>query len=250
MIPALIALAGGSSALPVTPLPEEVALGERLGREGVRSRSLVSVLQKRRDRAHPDSVSAPEARPLGMWSDGVDRHPVERAVWMTPGLISRWLGWRRESEAWPPGEVEGRWEDARTRLDGRTAFVVFLAAYPRKGTLGLSDDGPSSDRDLSPVRFRLKVDGQETPVMITPLARWQGRTRQVVEARPWWLWTPLATALQGSFDPQLDEGLPLGEYHRRLYWIEASPIGLGSKVELEVLGPRKVRRASWEPQPQ
>jgi hypothetical protein len=169
---------------------------------------------------------------------------------MTPALISRWLGWRQESEAWPAGELVQRWEDARTRLDGRTAFVVFLAAYPKKGTLGLSDDGPSSDHDLHPLRFRLRIDGREAPLMITPLAKWQGRTRANVEARPWWLWTPLSAALQGAFDPEPSHELPLGGYHRQLYWLEASPIGLGSRVELEVLGPRKVRRASWEPQPE
>lgn len=55
---------------------------------------------------------------------------LEQVIWLSPALVSRWLGYLWALEKWPDGELERRWGALRGALDGRLTFVVQLAKYP------------------------------------------------------------------------------------------------------------------------
>jgi hypothetical protein len=132
-------------------------------------------------------------------------------------------------------------------LDGRSAFAILLACYPKRGLPGISDDLAPSTTAIDRAALTLKVDGVPVPLMILPLGRTQARTRQVVERTPWWSNTPLGAFLWPEAPPEEGPGWPLGDYHRAVLWAECRPIDESSQVELTVSSPGRVRHASWSP---
>ncbi len=105
----------GAFAFPGSPIDSEVRSGMDSFRRG---RGIERVYG--RDRAV-----------LGRWFDGRVKRDAEFAVWISPGLVSRWLGYLGAKEKWPSGELQRRWSELKRHLDGRLVFVVLLAAYPK-----------------------------------------------------------------------------------------------------------------------
>lgn len=233
--------------LPAEPLPEAFAQGEALGREGVKASALSRVLGASDRPARADEAAGPWMKTIGWWFNGRDQSPIEKAVWVSPSFLSRWLGWRSVREGWGPSEVMERWGEAQGLLEERSAFAVVLCSYPKRSLLGQEEDTAPDTGDLERVRIRLEVDGQSVPVMVQFGPPRQARTRQEVEKAAWWQDTPAADFLGGSFDPTPEAGWPLGDYHRRVVWVECAPISEDQTVILSVESPRRSRTARWTP---
>lgn len=192
---------------------------------------------------------------------------IERVVWLSPSLVSRWLGYLWALEKWPDGELERRWKDLQGSLDGRLTYVVELASYPR-------DKGPRSleaafqpDSTWEGLEFLLTADGSQLPMAPGPsgllgLSRAPRGgeaapgTHQALRIEPhvsrfasitarepirlsglaWVSQTPLAPWLEPKSGSGWAEPLaPLGEYEKAWFLVQApAPAGIHGYGDLQV----------------
>jgi hypothetical protein len=110
-----------------------------------------------------DRLWQDDRQAIGFWFDGMRKQDVEEAIWLSPALLSRWVGYRAAQEKWTPEQSQQRWDALRQTMDGRAYIVVRLAAYPKRDILNPEDAEPISTRDLDQVRFMVTVDGAAIP---------------------------------------------------------------------------------------
>lgn len=229
-----LALAGlPPLAFPPDPIEREVEEGARLAREGA---SL--------DRLYQD-----DRRPVGYWFDGKWGQEVEFVTWISPRLVSRWLGYLERRELWEPDEIGRRWEELRRRLDGKMTFVVWLSAYPKRPMLELTPERPPVTTDLEGVKFFLTAGSAAQRARGELLARWQSRRRDKLGEFRWWLYVPFGELLTPVDRRLKDEPpFPLGDYHAAYYLVEGFSMPEmfeGQRFELRILSPRKERIAAF-----
>lgn len=214
---------------------------------------------------------------LGTWFDGVRRRDVEEAIWLSPSLLSRWMGYAAAREKWTDAEREARWDIARRIADQRLILLVRISSFPKVDPLAPEDEERPDLRDYETVRVLLTADGKDLPVRrefdlgklighrnpvardwsVRPIeCRWgtivelRGRERSAVEGFPWYQLSPLIEAFAPSFpDPYPSGSLGLfGNYRSKWIWVEADLAGgppARRQFELRVIGPTKERLAQY-----
>jgi hypothetical protein len=244
-------------AFEIEPIGAEVLRGERtfLGGKGL------------------PAVLAEDRQAVGIWFDGRARREVEDVIWVSPGLVSRWLGYLRAKEKWPDGELQSRWDKLRPVLDGRITFIVRLAALPRQDPLDFGWTGAPGVRDARELRFMLAhlppggghprgtlTFGVHPESALEPrrlqapgvalLAWLQSRQWRDVVTQPWHLYVPFGGPLMGEFErvPSAWERLPLGDNFGAMYLLQAETpatlYGAGT-LEVRVFSPSKERVARF-----
>jgi hypothetical protein len=260
-------LMGKMIYFPETPLPLEVQRGAKIyaQHKGI-ERTLLD-----------DRVE------LGRWFNGHTKREVESAIWLSPGMASRWLGYLQAKEKWDDETLQSRWETASKQLDGKLTFVVQLAAFPKLGGLDMEPTGKADPAEVANVRFLFTsgpglpetheksyvpwdqnktvakyhpaakpIDGKPLRLepTVTLLASWQSREGNLLERFNWTQAIDWAEPFRGEFDKPLDAPMfPIGEYHAAWYLVS---VDLGSLpihplgFELRVFSPQKERIAHFE----
>ena len=77
---------------------------------------------------------------IGKWFDGDRLQLVEEAIFVTPGLLSRWLGYK-EASGTAKDEVQASWKQCSAQFTGKTVTLIRLA---RLGTVE-PHDGDTTD---------------------------------------------------------------------------------------------------------
>jgi hypothetical protein len=186
-------------------------------------------------------------RPIGQWSNGQRKVAVEWATWMSPELLSRWLGFLAEREHWPAGRVQERWNLVTPDLRGRILLVVELTAYPKLKTFGFGnyrEPDPSTIRELE---FHLTAGSWQVKPEVVSHEEWEARERHQVEAYRWWLQLGFGRALAPQFEAeQATKPLPFGDYHRAWYVlvVDQPPVDV-DEFTLRVLNRNKERTATF-----
>lgn len=213
---------------------------------------------------------------VGTWSDGLRKRDVEEVIWLSPALMSRWVGYLDALEKWPVGERQRRWEGIRAALDGSMSFAVRLSAFPKKDWHEGDYAARADESALSPLRFRLTLDGMTIPrrpdtlftivtgryespanwdlreleIGVCRLADRAARDRNALEQFPWHQLTPLAEWVTPEFEPRLDqaESIRLGDYRSMWLWVEARldpNLMPRNQFELRIFSARRERIATF-----
>jgi hypothetical protein len=212
---------------------------------------------------------------VGSWFDGKRKRNVEEVIWISPELVSRWLGYLDAKEKWPAHEREMRWFELRNRLNQKLCFAVRLAAYPKIDFLEGEESEPAKLDALGPLRFSITLDGKTIPIRPQgdgPIQRFSGapvdwpretldaflhviderqsREAGPLEDFPWYQFAPVSHWLTPEFDVLPPRHAPrLGGYHSVWLWVEAplpEPERIRSQFELRIFGPRRERIATFE----
>jgi hypothetical protein len=247
---------------PPTPPPEEIARGVH-----------IYSLHKGVDRALLEDRAI-----LGLWFDGRVKHDVEYAVWLSPSMAARRLGYLQAKEKWTPEELQRRWEAVAKELDGRITFVVQLAAMP---TLDLINADAAKDADqaeVNKVRFlftsgpgfpeahqksytpfeedkvvaRYSGEVSETadgPFQIEPkvtqLADWETDDRDMISGFNWEMACPMGEPFRAEYEqPNQAPDYPHGEYYAAWYVVSvdvADCVLHPEGFDLRVFSPAKER---------
>lgn len=243
--------AGLLFAFPIDPISTEF---ERGGQIALRKPKFgtATVFTSPDPRVDLDAIFQEDRVGIGAWSNGNWKRTTETCTWLSPALMSRWLGFLARREMLPPLEIGRRWQVLRTELNEKATFVVRLAAYPKLPTFGVGDEERADLSDLDDVRFVVTVNGINLDVHAIQLARWQTRNRPDLDRYRWWLDTPLAEILNPEFEPRRNlRPFSLGEYHAAWYVLSADlPGETIHNLSVRVLSRRKARNATWKvPQP-
>lgn len=241
----LAALAFVAAAFPQEPLTDQVALGRKLAQDRPQV-SLGDLFASKAPRTSMESVWGSDRQKIGSWSNGYTKVSTEYVVWVSPALVSRWLGFLSARERWPEETLPDRWAVLRNFIGERQAFIVQLSAFPKLPTYGVGDYERTSPEEIDNVRF-VYTSGKKTERMeAMRLALWQSRDREDLEDFPWWQFVPFGGPLIGEFESfEKTEPLPLGDYYRAWYlvWAESHD----ESFEVRVLSRRKERVATFRP---
>ena len=168
---------------------------------------------------------------IGRWFDGTRRVDDEEAIWLSPAMVSRWLGWRQSREGWPDEELNRRWCLAKARLDGKMTFIVRLSSFP-KIDLWEGPDAPAKHtEDLEDARGVITFGGEKNSARKHEqgrnalLAMVNDQNPQPVLSTEWESLPPMNDVLEGTYctngittiNPNLDFGY--GGY-TGAFWIE------------------------------
>lgn len=255
------------SGFPPEPLEHEVARG-------------IEVYRKAKG---IDRVLMEDRQIVGWWFDGRVKKGIEDVIRISPEMLSRWLGYLGAREKWPPSEIQTRWEKLRHHLEGKLAFVVRLASYPKQDPFGgLSEPSKEARDECFQVRFLLTTDGRYLPdqvrnpapvsVRLAPLpvppeggpgpqywqphvrlaASKQGRDRAEVALDDWFRHLEIGKWLQPEFGVAPGETgyrLQIGDNFSALYWLETAAkaeVGEAKTLEVRVFSARKERVATFK----
>ncbi len=238
------ACAALSGQFPAEPIKVEFERGFALARREKKI-ALGDLFKTRNPRTPLSRVLQSDRQNIGWWSNGYEQKPTEHVVWLSPPLLSRWLGFLAAQEYWHQEETQERWSNIVGALGHRRAFVVQLSSFPKKPTYGIGDEVRSDQSEIDDVRFVYTTGGTTVEMNAIQLAHWQSRDRIDLDGFLWWHLLPLSGALIGEFDPPLsDTPLPLGDYHRSwtLVWVEFAD---DPRFEVRVLSRRKERVARF-----
>ena len=165
---------------------------------------------------------------LGTWFDGRIRRAVDTVTWVSPELVSRWIGYMAERDGWSDAVIDRRWSVSRHQLDRNVTFIVRLAAFPRLDPFEFGLDAPPKPESLRGVRFRLEFSpvgtglGRREPVVASTLgtcaALFEKEEPAGVTGRPFYSLTQFVPLFldEGEVDKP-DDGIRLGDYYGAVY---------------------------------
>ena len=233
------------AGFPNAPLADQVALGRELARKEPRL-EIRDLFRSPEPRSSLSRIWGPERQVIGLWSNGYQKTPVEHVLWISPALVSRWMGFLDSREYWEDEELASRWASTAKLLGGRKTFIVQLTAFPKMPTYGVGDYERTSPEEIENVRFVYTSGERSEPMQAQQLALWESRDRSDLENFPWWQYLPLGRFLTGEFEqPVIDEPLPLGDYYRAWYVVSV-PENEDTSFEVRVLSRRKERVAEFK----
>lgn len=266
MITSLLAL-----ALPLKPVDFPSAPLAAEVDKGVRTYSLGKGLER---------LYMDDRQVVGVWFDGRLHRDADHVVWISPSLMSRWLGYLDAKEKWPAGELEKRWGFLRKSLGGRMTFIVRLCALPKIDILEQEVALPADPCDMTKVRFlwtsnrselsavqdrelihvpgaveRLPAFGKRVPIGLNSdpsvylVSEHRADTANKVFQEDWWMRVPFGESIQPEFAKECMEEMAFcGEYHSRTYFVSLpipeEPIE-ANRFELRIFSPRKERVAKF-----
>lgn len=222
-------------AFPDATIPYEVRRGVEIYAQG-----------KGLERLYLDDRSV-----IGTWFDGMRKRDADHAIWVSPSLVSRWLGYLEAKEKWPDGEREARWRRLRNELGGKLTFIVRICSLPRIDFLEQEAVTRGSENSVREVRFLWTCSLPEWPSVrekegylgwsrgrgpwpeAAPAAGFrvepgvervrvlQARRPEAVLADDWWRRVPFGESLRSEFDSGDDSWqIPLGDYHSATYLVQ------------------------------
>lgn len=97
---------------------------------------------------------------IGKWFDGDRVQIVEEAVFLTPGLLSRWIGYQ-DASGMPKEVTDNRWKQCSNQFSDKNLALIRLA---RLGTVDPHDgdvENYAAIEALDSVQFEMKAVGKE-----------------------------------------------------------------------------------------
>ena len=232
---------------PAEPIQAQVLVGAKLGRAAHRP-SVSDVFRSPEPRPAFGKVWGSDRQAIGWWSNGYQKISVEHVTWLSPDLISRWLGFLQAREYWPEGELQERWNRIAEGIGGTRSFIVELSAFPKLPTYEIGDYRRTTPEEIDEVRFVYTAGGRAAPMSAARLAAWQSRRRSDLERFAWWQVLWFGGGLTGEFESAAPEPpLPLGDYYRSWYLVSIENPGRDDRFEVRVLSRRKERVAGFGP---
>lgn len=228
-----------------TPVAAMVAEGRAKARAG-KPRDPLTKIIRGQVQSEITSILGQECKTIGTWTNGSSKQSVEHATWISPELVSRWLGFNEAREFWDQDVLQTKWLMARHKISGSLNFVVELSAFPKLPFQGTGEYQKPRFDSYDNVRFVLTNDGRHWNMNSRVIRQMQGRQKADIEHWPWWLETPIGACLATEHDTLPDAPLPFGDFNRTYYWVEIPiPNEIGETFELRVLSKGKERVAKF-----
>lgn len=174
----------------------------------------------------------------------------EEVIWLSPSLVSRWMGYRMAREGWTPEELNQNWNQARQFCGNGATFLVKLVAVP-KANFFSDDQAASNPAGTILSRASLYFSGNYHGLLGSSIAKIQSRDRSAVDL-PWFG----ASSLKSLFAPlgwePSDPGIEVGDHYCNWYLLK-SPTPLPEAIkgfEVSIVAGSKSRRAKFSTIPE
>jgi hypothetical protein len=157
---------------------------------------------------------------MSTWFSGHDYRKIDTILWLSPELLSRWLGYLSCKEDLDETEISKRWSIISHALDGKYSFIVQLAIYPTMPFYDLTPYKKAKAFYLDNVSFNFVANKTHLKTESKKLDAW--KTKYPVDFRQfrWWLYLPFGKALTPrALSTQNAPEFPLGDYHTHWYLV-------------------------------
>lgn len=200
-----------------------------------------------------DRLLLEDRQVIGRWARAYMPHDSEDVLWISPDLLSRWLGYLQESEGLTDQQVQDRWNALEGSAGRDFWIVVRLAALDKQDPLDLGMEEEAETTDLSPVKVLATVtdlSGQRIalkPTQTTVLADVRSSDANEVIGLPWYIFSDAFKPLLPSIPPSKPDS-DLGTNEGRLLFVKLPVPGsmlAGRELEVRVLSRRKNRLAHF-----
>lgn len=179
---------------------------------------------------------------VGKWFDGEHLQPVEEIVFVTPGLLSRWLGYQQSSGTTDEGVVSS-WKKCTAQFSGKTLALVRLARLCTVDMIDGDVDNSAKPTALDSIKIQIRqIESSWKDVSYRIVQDVQQRRPEEVLKETWdeilakfTAWPSKPT--ENDLMPAIRWGL-----NRRVSLIAEVPsLDAGSKCELKIIEKDRVR---------
>jgi hypothetical protein len=200
-----------------------------------------------------DRLLLEDRQVVGKWARTYLPHDAEDVIWISPDLVSRWLGYLQESENLTEPEVSARWA-ALAKTEGKTLwFIVRLAALDKQDPLDMGMEEAAQTNDLDPVVVRATltdISGHRIALrdLHTKLiATFRSSDADELIGLPWYIYSDVFKPLLPAIPPSpLDSDLGSNEARLLLVQADVPDATIAAReVEIRVLSRRKTRIAHF-----
>jgi hypothetical protein len=200
-----------------------------------------------------DRVIQNDRYAVGRWSRGYIPRDAEDVIWLSPEMLTRWLGYLRANEGLGSKELKTRWGLLSDEMNGHLWFVIRLAALDKQDPLEFGADAQADTTDLSPVMIRIQAKGLDGKPLELPqakvkvLAKLQSSDPGAVIAPPWFLFDPKFSPLKPAIPPDAPEnGLGTNEGVCLLAETDLPPnLLFARELDVRIVSKRKIRIAKF-----
>lgn len=92
---------------------------------------------------------------IGKWFDGTRIEPVEELIFLTPGLLSRWLGYQMSAGA-AKEEIEASWSKCSAQFSGKGMAMIRLARLCTVDPIDADTDNSANPSALDDIRIHVR----------------------------------------------------------------------------------------------
>lgn len=183
---------------------------------------------------------------IGFRSDGFTQRAAERAIWLSPNFVSRWMGFLAEREGWTPEEIQKHWASAAELCGPKPTFLVRLVSFPKVDPLAEDQSGGGDPAVTHLSRAVAKWGDQFAPLLGRLIDESQDRDAATVE-KPWYTLDPMVSAFAPAGAPEPEDSRGVGDYLASWYFLQASmPVAFGAKeMNLRFIAGSKERIARF-----
>jgi hypothetical protein len=122
---------------------------------------------------------------LGQWFDGERLEPVEEAVFLTPGLLSRWLGYQK-SAGTPQDDIDMSWSKCYSQFSGKNMAIIRLARLCTVDMVDGDVDNSGNPAALDHVKIQIRQGSKSwSPVSFRTVQDIQQRRPEEVLKESW-----------------------------------------------------------------
>lgn len=184
---------------------------------------------------------------IGQWFDGDRTRVVEEVDFLTPGLLSRWLGYQTATGV-PKSQIDSAWEHCSQQLNGRSLALIRLARLCKVDYIDGEVDGSGKPEALDQVQvFMREVGGEWQEVKLQVVQDIQARQPTEVLADTWdqvvakfIAWPSEAT------HEDLMPDLRWGKNRRISYLADVPALGAGKKCECKIVEKDRIRTIPFD----
>jgi hypothetical protein len=179
---------------------------------------------------------------IGQWFDGDRTKVVEEAVFVTPGLLSRWLGFQLASGR-SPEEVNASWLNCSSQFSNRSVVIIRLARLSAVDMIDGDVDNSAKPAALDSINLQIHQVGKPwIPVSFRTVQDLQQRRPEEVLKDSWDQILAKFTAWPSKpTENELFPDIRWGRNRRVSLIAETPPFAPATKCELKIVEKDRIR---------
>jgi hypothetical protein len=179
---------------------------------------------------------------LGQWFDGERLEPVEEAVFLTPGLLSRWLGYQK-SAGTPQDDIDMSWSKCYSQFSGKNMAIIRLARLSAVDIVDGDVDNSGNPGALDSVKIQIRQGSNSwNPISTRTVQDIQQRRPEEVLKETWDQILAKFTAWPSkATENDLMPEVKWGKNRRITLMAEVGKFDAGSKCDFRIIEKDRTR---------
>ncbi len=132
------------------------------------------------------------------FSNRLDRpgeHKYMEMIWISPRLLSRWLGYIQRKENLSDLELKHRWNMLSEYCESKLLFVVQNVSFPYKAKMSFDINRPADSLLNKKLTYSLLYNKETLRPVVKDLEAWKFRKEERMSDFQWWLYQPFSLAI-------------------------------------------------------